>query len=1052
MKCPKCHSENTDTSRFCSSCATRLTHDGQLPDSLTKTLETPFPLLTKGTLIAGRYRLAEEIGRGGMGVVYRAHDDSLARDVAIKVLPAEYASDAERLKRFEQEAQAAGGLNHPNILVVHDVGSQDNAPYIVTELLEGASLRQSLSGGALPLRKAIDYAIQVARGLAVAHEKGIVHRDLKPENLFVTKSGLVKILDFGLAKLRSAERPLDEAGPTLTHLMITEAGTVVGTAPYMSPEQVRGQTVDPRTDIFSFGAVLYEMLSGHRAFKGTTPADTLSAILKEDPRPLGELRGAVPPGLQQIVDRCLEKLPQDRFSSAHDLSLALEAVSTTSARTRRQAAPHATGKIATAAVESVRLLTSPFAWIWRSGLAKRMAWGIGGLIVLTVLVATSSAFLHSKRHAWVRNKALPELVRLADADDYWPAFRLARKIELIAPGDPTIEKLRPTMIGRIRRVFEPLGATLLAKPLVGDGDWLEIGTVTKDRLLLAPLGTSLFRLQAPGFEPREFTMLVRERDWAAGWIGGKTTLLRPGDAPEGMVPIWTPEPPDESGFYYFENLFGLAPAERGRVGNFFVDLHEVTNREFKRFVDAGGYERQEYWTEPFERDGQVLTWTEAMAFFKDGTGRPGPATWQVGAYEPGAEDLPVTGVSWYEAAAFAAFAGKRLPSFYHFAVASARPVAGDNIMGSNFNGKLAAVGSQRGSLNYWGLYDMAGNAREWCLNATGLDRFAQGGAANEPAYMFWDGALLPPFHRDAMTGFRCIKPIAPDPFDVRLDGPIAKRPPTDWSSIRGFPDDRWKTWQGLLSYDKQPLQEVTEWSDDLPSRRIEKVTFTAGYPTDDRVVAYLFLPDPAKWPPPWQPVMVVALAGFFTRSSQDGRYTGDVRTWDYLVKDGRAVVYPILKGAFERGGGQAPRTYGSAFWIQPVKDLFRTIDYLETRKDIRGDRVGFITISGACEGGVMALAAEPRIKAAVLLGGGLVGTDSQIFDRVGFSRHIASPVRLINGRSDRWEQNRMLGLFPTPDDRKSFVQLDGDHTLAGYEKDVMKLTLEWFDRFLGPVR
>src|SRR5512135_736769 len=304
MKCPKCSVENSDTSRFCGNCATRLVRDGPDPDSLTKTLDTPGRALTKDGLVAERYRIVEEIGRGGMGVVYRAHDNSLARDVAIKVLPSAYASDPERLKRFEQEAQAAGRLNHPNILVVHDVGSRDGAPYIVTELLEGASLRQNLAGGGLPLRKAVDYAIQVARGLAVAHEKGIIHRDLKPENLFVTKSGLVKILDFGLAKLRPVERRPEEFGPTLTHPLITEAGTVTGTAPYMSPEQVRGQTVDQRTDIFSFGAVLYEMLSGHRAFKGTTSADTLSAILKEDPPPLGDLRRAIPPGLQQIVDRC----------------------------------------------------------------------------------------------------------------------------------------------------------------------------------------------------------------------------------------------------------------------------------------------------------------------------------------------------------------------------------------------------------------------------------------------------------------------------------------------------------------------------------------------------------------------------------------------------------------------------------------------------------------------------------------------------------------------------------------------------------------------------
>ncbi len=273
----------------------------------------------------GPYEIVAPIGAGGMGEVYRAKDPRLGREVAVKVLPASFSQDADRLKRFEQEARAAGVLNHPNITAVHDLGTHDGAPYIVTELLEGETLRSRLSSGELPVRKAIDYAIQIAKGLSAAHEKGIVHRDLKPENLFVTKDGRVKILDFGLAKLRS-----EKDGENQTDLKTvsgTEPGVVLGTMGYMSPEQVRGKPADRRSDLFSFGAIFYEMLSGQRAFRGDTAADTITAILTKEPPDLTQTNKDIHPGLERIVRHCLEKNPEERFESARDVAFDLEALS-----------------------------------------------------------------------------------------------------------------------------------------------------------------------------------------------------------------------------------------------------------------------------------------------------------------------------------------------------------------------------------------------------------------------------------------------------------------------------------------------------------------------------------------------------------------------------------------------------------------------------------------------------------------------------------------------------------------------------------------------------
>ncbi|MFN0122026.1 MAG: protein kinase domain-containing protein, partial [Blastocatellia bacterium] len=277
--------------------------------------------LTTGTKL-GSYEILSPLGAGGMGEVYKARDTRLDREVAIKVLPADFANDSDRLRRFEQEARATSALNHPNILTVYDVGQHEGAPYIVAELLDGEELRAQLDQGALPVRKAIEYAQQIAAGLAAAHEKGITHRDLKPENVFVTRDGRLKILDFGLAKLR-APRNETAGSEVATRKQITDPGAVMGTVAYMSPEQAEGKDADHRSDIFSFGLILYEMLAGRRAFAGDSAAALISAILRDDPPELSEANTKISPGLDKLVRHCLEKKPEMRFQSARDLGFAL---------------------------------------------------------------------------------------------------------------------------------------------------------------------------------------------------------------------------------------------------------------------------------------------------------------------------------------------------------------------------------------------------------------------------------------------------------------------------------------------------------------------------------------------------------------------------------------------------------------------------------------------------------------------------------------------------------------------------------------------------------
>jgi serine/threonine protein kinase len=327
-----------------------------IPAAVREAMEAFEPLAGKQV---GPYAVGGLLGRGGMGEVYRARDARLGRDVAIKVLHVTYSGDADRLRRFEQEARAAGMLNHPNVLAVYDVGTHDGSPFIVSELLEGETLGARLAAGPLPVREALGYAAQVARGLTAAHAKGIVHRDLKPENLFLTRDGRVKILDFGVAKLLAPDG-LDGRAASLR----TASGVVVGTAAYMSPEQAQGQRVDQRSDVFSFGSILYEMLAGERAFERVSAGATMSAIVEDAAPSLAEAGVSAPAALEAALRRCLEKSPAERFQSASDLAAALERIATPASEA--PAAPHWRPAVVIASVASV-VIAAGVAAVWYVG-------------------------------------------------------------------------------------------------------------------------------------------------------------------------------------------------------------------------------------------------------------------------------------------------------------------------------------------------------------------------------------------------------------------------------------------------------------------------------------------------------------------------------------------------------------------------------------------------------------------------------------------------------------------------------------------------------------
>jgi len=485
--------------------------------------------LPPGTKL-GRYEIRSLIGAGGMGEVYRARDLKLSRDVAVKVLPAAFSSDAGRLQRFEQEAQAAGALNHPNILTVYDVGTHEGAPYVISELLEGETLRDVLSAGPVSPRKSIHYATSIAHGLAAAHERGIVHRDLKPDNLFVTTDDRIKILDFGLAKLVQPSNLAIVQTEIATLKVNTSAGTVMGTVGYMSPEQVRGERVDHRSDIFSFGAVLYELLSGRRAFHADSPVESLNAILRHEPEDLTSTDARINPQLDKILRRCLEKKPERRFQSASDLSFALEALTATSEPL--------------SSTQSLRHVQREFkATAW-------LPWVLAGAMLIAALVL---GWLYFGRTT--NNEFRPaKLMILPPAN----TFLMAGQPPVISPDGQTLVFVAMDPSGKSMLYARPLGSDV-ARPLEGsDGAVLPFWSPDSTKLGFFAQG-KLKRTNVAGGQPTTLASapVPRGGTWSRDGIiiycptppstlmripaeGGPPTPLNTGGTDQVAVGRWLP--------------------------------------------------------------------------------------------------------------------------------------------------------------------------------------------------------------------------------------------------------------------------------------------------------------------------------------------------------------------------------------------------------------------------------------------------------------------------------------------------------------------------------
>jgi eukaryotic-like serine/threonine-protein kinase len=962
----------------------------------------------------GPYQIVEFVGAGGMGEVFRALDTRLSRSVAIKVLRKELATHDGFRRRFLREARVVSALNHPHICSLHDVGQEHGLDYLVMEYVEGETLAELLNKGPLHIDIVLRYALQIADALAAAHAAGIVDRDLKPANIMITQTG-VKVLDFGLAKISL----LDEGtATTFTASAQTDAGQVVGTLAYMAPEQVEGKPMDARSDVFSFGVVVYEMLCGRRPFRGDTTAATLAAILRDLPEPPRRIRHDVPQGLERTVLRCLEKNREARHSSAREVHRELEAVQTSLAGAT-----------------------------WQSILRQPVV----AAVVLAIVIATAAmggwTLVRVSRTRWAEREALPDVVRLMNKGQPLAALRLLRQAEQYVPSSAELIRIEESLsVLPVSIETMPLGAVVSILDYADTEDsqashWMLLGGSPLAAVQI-PAGYYRVRAVKQGFEPVD-------RLFAPGRGGAQNIELQLHTAeatPAEMVFV-----PSLGRGAPGNALFPVLPAD---VPEFWIDRHEVTNHEFKTFVDAGGYQKREYWKQPFVRNGQAVSWEQAMSEFRDPTGRAGPATWELGTYGDGKADFPVGGVSWYEAAAYAEFAGKSLPTVYHWFRAAGAGGFSDVLKFSNFEGQSARVEKYRG-LGPFGTYDMAGNVKEWSWNAVGRYRYILGGGWNEPNYTISFPDARDPFARAATFGFRLAKYASSIPEAMTGSVPFVAR---DRRGDKPADDEAFRIYKNLHAYDKTDLQATVESVNDTsPYWRREKVTFQAAY-GNERVVVHLYVPKNAA--PPYQIVAFFPGSNALQLSTLEELGAG-LRPIEPIVRSGRALILPAYKGMLERGPGTYYHWVGQPnLWremnLEWSKDLGRSLDYLETRPDMDTAKIAYFGNSLGAAVGPRLIAVEPRFKAALFISGGSFEEVPAEVDSWNFARHVRIPVLMLNGRDDflfavessQLPLFRLLGTRPAD---KRHVLYEGGHGVIT-RLDVIKESLDWLDRYLGPVK
>ncbi|HEX6314823.1 MAG TPA: bifunctional serine/threonine-protein kinase/formylglycine-generating enzyme family protein, partial [Gemmatimonadaceae bacterium] len=716
--------------------------------------------------LAGRYEIERELGAGGMATVFKARDLRHGRSVAIKVLRPDLAA-ALGADRFLREIGIAAQLQHPHILTLIDSGEADELLYYVMPFVEGESLRVRIRReGRLSIADAVRILRDVADGLAYAHRQGVIHRDIKPDNVMLADRHAL-LVDFGVAKAVGSA--------ALDGMTLTGIGTSLGTPAYMAPEQAAGESdADARQDIYAFGVLAYELLTGTPPFSGT-PQQVLAAHITQTPAALSAARPDTPERLAALVRRCLEKDPAARIQTADAIVEELDEF-----RTPGEGMPS----------------RSP------GGSTRKRALLWGG-IAATVLVLGALGLTTVRANAKERDALalLPEIQRLTSEYQFDSAFSLARSVSPVLRDNPVFTPLLNAIASAIPIESEPAGAVVFRAPFNDTTQWERIGTTPLDSVRVPRFSMMRFRIEHPGYRT--------QLRLAAGIGGGIRVVLDSVAAPDsGMVRV--------PGGRVVPGQVGLDHLPAVTLGAYRIDRHEVTNAQYRAFLSAGGYTNHDFWTERFERDGRVIPVAEALGMFTDRTGRPGPATWEGGDYPPGQDDYPVGGVSWFEAEAYARFAGKKIPTVYHWSRAAVAAAAPWMIPGSRLETTGPGPGSRGPGMSPFGVFDMAGNVREWVHNSDDRgNRYILGGGWSDLPYAFNDAYAQNPFDRSPINGIRLAKYDPADTGIVVAEAPV-RRAFRDYNTEQPVSDAVYEGLRQNYEYDRLPLNAVVESADSTP--------------------------------------------------------------------------------------------------------------------------------------------------------------------------------------------------------------------------------------------
>ncbi|MFO7621164.1 MAG: TIR domain-containing protein [Bacteroidales bacterium] len=695
-------------------------------------------------------------------------------------------------------------------------------------------------------------------------------------------------------------------------------------------------------------------------------------------------------------------------------------------------------------------------------LTKRIL--IPAAIMIIVAVIAGSVFLF-KRQAdkrWAREVALPEIERMIDENDVWrnlaEPYLLAERAEAVLGNDPRLTELFSKISLNIDVITDPPGASVFIKEYSKpDEDWRYLGVSPIEKVRV-PVGIFRWKLEKEGYT----TVMGAESSWRMRGSEGKPGEVGPNpfirkmdeidSIPERMVRVPATDSP------------------MGRVNDFFIGMYEVTNSEYKTFIDDGGYRETEYWKHKFVKEGKELTWEEAIREFVDQSGQPGPSTWIGGDFPSGQGDYPVSGVSWYEAAAYAGYSGMSLPTTAHWNVARGAftpmiqvyQLGGFALLApfSNFGGSGPVAAGSLPGITPYGAYDMAGNVREWCCNKTPAGRVIRGGAWEDNTYEFGNQRQAPEMDRSRRNGLRLAYYPEIDSIPPELFAVVTPPEQPDLTKIKPVNDEIFKVYLELFSYDPAELNSQVEYHAESPGGWIrEKVSFDAAY-GDERITAYLFLPQNIT--PPYQTVIYFpgSAATSMTSSEQIEDYYEFPMFLSYYARNGRAVLWPIYKGTFERSkpelriihGGNESHAF-TEFMVQLIKDFRRSIDYLYTRADIDTGKLAFYGMSWGGWLGTVIPAVEDRLALNILVAGGLNSSGRPEVNATNYVTRVTIPTLMLNGMYDRWidqEIKPMADLLGTPPEHKQIILYETDHIPP--KAEYIRETLAWLDKYFGPVR